>query len=523
MKRTVLPVAMLLTISVICAGMVIGASSEAKDPTTAITHSPSMQATGVSETAEPRIAADPVITTIQLTPQNDAGNWRHPGVAEDSKGNRLAIFRGPEGTKYYYAYCPKGGTWSTAAVIAPEFGQPTLISSLYATVDVDSSDLFHCYWENANGAVYCTFKSGVWTAPFRPALAGRYDLTSGMAIRSNDEIVTVDCEVTGWDKEIYLHRKGKNDTIFGTPFNISRDGQIASTQPHLAIDSKDHIWAVWKSDFLHDHLEENLVIYLSEFGLNSEDVNDWIMVSPDPGWSFLAQVAVNSEDKVMAEFASSTMGQYMSRLYDPATKKLGPMIPLNLGLPYVPWHTFFSRMVARGKDFYVAAMNAGRALYLLKFDETASKWNIVAQISDRGVEMFALYSGYDNMLVAWNSNEEPSAVFLTTVSVTPYSKIRIKSVSNLVVVKQTERGFFRGYTLNGLTWEANPENSEKGIVVTAHRVYRKGRTEAYSKWERITEVTADIFKYGDRNIPADSDYVYAVTCVDDKGNESTIY
>jgi hypothetical protein len=521
MRKKAMPVAILLAISVITMGMVIGASSDAKAPTTAMTNSHAEQSTSVSETSQPRVTAAPVVLTTLLTP-NASGNFRHPGVAEDSKGNRLVIFRSNEGTKYLYTYCVKGGMWSSPTYIG-EGIQPTLISSLYSYIDVDSSDRFHCHWENANAMVYASFKDGVWTTPAKISTRGRYDLTSALAVSSTDEVVAIDCEVTGWDKEIYLHRKGKNDATFGTPFNISRDGQVASTQPCLAIDSQDHVWAVWKSDFIYGHLEENLVIYLAQFGLNNEDIDDWIMVSPDPGWSFLPQVAVNNEDKVMTLFSTSTWGDYNSRLYDQNTKTLSPMVPLKIGLSMSPWHTFFSRMVAHGKDFYAAVMNPARTIFLMKFNETAARWDVVTQVSDRGAEIFALYSGYDNMLIAWNANEDPSNVFITTVSVDPYSKIRVRSVSNLVVQRKEERGFFRSFILNALTWGTNPDNTAKGVTVTAHHVYRKARTEDNTKWTRLVELAGTVFSYDDRNVPASSDYIYAVTCVDDKGNESAIY
>jgi hypothetical protein len=508
MRRKILFVIILIAISILTLGTEVGASAKGKDQTNI-------------ETAKPVPQAATVVT-VQVTPVGSTGNFRHPGVAEDSKGNRLVIFRGASGTSYWYSYCPKNGTWSPAAAINNGV-QPALVSSNSSYIVIDSSDRFQCQWENANAMVYASFKDGVWTTPVKISTRGRYDLTSAMAIRSNDELVAIDCEVTGNDKEAYLHRKGKNDAEFGTPFNVSRDGVIASTQPHLAIDSEDHIWAVWKSDFLHDGLDENLVIYLAEFGLNSEDIGDWVMVSPDPAWSFLPQVAVNNEDKVMTMFSCSTSGQYLTRLYDPATKKLSAMGSLEIGLCRIPWHSFFTRLAAHGKDFYAAAFDGGRTLFLMKYIETTNKWEVVATVSDKTVEQISLYSGYDQMIIAWNSYEDPTAVFVTTVGVDPYSRIRIKSVSNLAVVKRTERNFFHSFTLNALTWTANPENTEKGITITAQKIYRKSRTEDDTKWTLITSVAGTVLNYDDRNIAANSDYVYAVTCVDDNQHESKIF
>jgi len=101
--------------------------------------------------------------------------------------------------------------------------------------------------------------------------------------------------------------------------------------------------------------------------------------------------------------------------------------------------------------------------------------------------------------------------------------IRIQSVANLNVEKRVERSFFSGYILNALTWEANSKNAEMGLTVSAQRVYRKARAEDNTKWARIVELAGAVLKYEDRKVPSDSDYVYAVICVDDKGNESAIY
>jgi hypothetical protein len=513
MKKSVLPVVILMAISIFFMGTIIGASSEAKDPTNVVTNSPVAQDTAVIE-------------TIQLTP-NDGLNWRHPGVAEDSRGNRLVIFRGTDGVRYFYTYCPKGGTWSAPASIG---SQPSLIRSLYANIEIDSTDRFHCEWEDGNGAVYASFKDGVWSSVIQPSKRGRYDFTSGIVVRSDDSILTADCEVIGLSKDIWFHIKGKNDDQFGAPFNITRDA-VGSTQPSIAVDSSDNTWAVWKSDWQYGQAADNMVIWLAQFDKNNADTSlDWQQCSIQPGWAFLAQVAVNSEDKVMVIWAQSTMYQYMSRSFDPATKKQGEIIPLNIGLCMNPWHTFYSRLTSHGRNFYAAALTPGRVLMLLKYNEVESRWDQIAQVSDRAVEMFALYSGYDKMLVAWNDNGEPSHIFLTTVSVDPFSKSKIKSVSNLKVNEKnngkpfSEGSLFHRYYLNALTWEANPDNVAKGIVITTQHIYRKLRTEDNTKWVLIDQVAGTALKYDDRkDIFADSDFVYSVTCVDDREHESKIF
>ncbi len=327
-------------------------------------------------------------------------------------------------------------------------------------------------------------------------------------------------------------------------------------------------------------------------------------LSVEGGWNFWPQIAVNSEGKVMATWVLAQSADYFSRLYNPKTKNWSSIERVGLGAPTKPWAAFWSKLAAHGKDFYLAGMNSGRYLHLMKFNEKTRRWANIATISSDPVYYFDLYSGYDKMLIAWDNSEDPSNVYLTTVDVPPvgpsttphkisgkvqkdssglsgvtmtglpgnpttdssgeysmdveygwggtvrpqksgylfsplsitYSNVTsdqtgqdyaaflaIRSVANLKVEKRVERGFFNGYTLNVLTWEANPENTELGLTVSAQRVYRKARTEDNTKWARIAELSGSILKYEDRNVPSDSDYVYAVTCVDDKGNESAIY
>ncbi len=517
MKKTILLAIMLIAISIIVLGTVTGASSEVKDPTTGMIDNPVAQAAGTKE------AVAPVVKTIQLTPKGAAGNYRYPAVAEDSKGNRLAIFRSTSGKEYDYVYCPKGGTWSTPKSIASG-DQPSLSRSNTAHIVVDGTDRFHCTWEESKGGAYASFRDGKWTTPFVISTKGRFDIYHGLAIRSNDDVLFTDTEVVSKNKEIFIHVKGKNDSRFGKPFNLTRD-KYASAESNIAVDSKDNSWVVWKSDYyLADPTEENLVTYLGMFKKdNTDGPVEWMVVSPNPGWSFFGSVAVNSEDKVMVISSSAHTTQTETRLYDPATKKLGPIISMGISLCKRPWHIFYTRLIAHGKDFYGLVLNGSRNLVLMKYDEDASKWDLVAQItSGVNAEQFDLYNGYDQMLIAWNTVKEPSAVFLTTVDVEPYNQIRVTSPINLHVANHVERTFFHASYLNVLGWEANPENTRRGVVITAQRIYRKARTEDETKWLRIAQVAPTVFTYEDRNIPADSDYVYAITCVDDKENESNI-
>ncbi|MCU0275926.1 MAG: hypothetical protein MUF02_03555 [Acidobacteria bacterium] len=479
----------------------------------------------VSQEQSEKAAAAVVAETIKLTPDGEQ-NWRHPAICEDSRGNRLAIFRGPEGISYYYSYCPKNGSWTAPAPINNGI-QPKLGDSLYANMAVDSYDRFHCTWEEADGnwggVVYASFKDGVWTTPYVPWQVGRYDLiNNALGVRSDDSLIYADCEVQGFSKEIYLHTKGKDEPEFGEPFNATRDEIPGSTQPSLAIDADDNTWLAWKSDLLIPDVDENLVIYMAQFDKNNNDIGDWILLSSSPAWSFLPQIAINNEGKIMTTWAFPSGGDFVSRLYDPATQDLSEQIYLETNLVRAPWHTFFHRLVSHGKDFFAAVIVPGRSVPVMQFNWTTSKWDEIYRLPE-GVDMLGMHAGYDKLLIAWSTWIEPTGVYLTSIGIEPWMAIRIRSVSNLQVALKEERSFFQSKWLNALTWEANPENTEKGIAVTEHRIYRKNRADDDTKWVKIAEVAGTVLKFDDDSVASDSDYVYAVTCVDDQERESKIF
>jgi hypothetical protein len=183
----------------------------------------------------------------------------------------------------------------------------------------------------------------------------------------------------------------------------------------------------------------------------------------------------------------------------------------------------YNVVLARGADFYWIGMTPDRFIKLYKYDAAHNSWTRIGDsVSTAAANWFNAANGTDSILLAWDTQAEPVSSYLTTISADPYTATRVQSVANLQVDQRVERGFFHGYTLNVLTWEANPENIENEIVITSQRVYRKSRTEDASGWTLITQLTPDLRLYEDRNIPTGSDYVYAVTCVDDKDIESPL-
>jgi PKD repeat protein len=82
-------------------------------------------------------------------------------------------------------------------------------------------------------------------------------------------------------------------------------------------------------------------------------------------------------------------------------------------------------------------------------------------------------------------------------------------------------GFYTDY-VNMVTWQANPEN--QGLfAVASYRIYRKTKGADDTQYTLRGEVTGSTKEFNDHGFSGTADaqnYVYAVTSVDDEGNES---
>jgi hypothetical protein len=517
MKRAVLPLAFLIGTAWLIAGAAAPASAASQETPTVKTGSPAAARDTVPDGKLSRTKGDLEMEIVKIS-GDQTGNKRYPGVCENTKGDRLVIFRGPN-SLYWYSFCRKGGSWSASTAIP---NQMKLEDHTNVDVEADSTGRFHCLWEEPDVCVvYASFLEGDWTTPVKLPLPGKHDMGVTIAVRSNDQVIASNATVIRGaylTKDVFFYLKDKGENKF-TVKNMIGDAP-SSTQPSIAVADKDHVWLAYKSEPKVG--SDELVIKVAEYGRDDKEIWDKTITEPE-GWNFWPQIAVNSEGKVMVGFARTQHQAWEWRLYDPETEKWTEVFAAGPGIPLRPWATFWSKMVAHDTDFYWAVMDPGRVVHLLRFNEEAEEWDDLGIVSRGGVEYYDLYSGYDKLLIAWSEAGEPSNVFLTLVGVEPYSKLRIQSVANLQVEHRVERGFFHGYYLNALSWEANPLNTEQELVISAHRIYRKGRTEGNDAWTRITEVGGTVMAYEDRNLPEDSDFVYAVTCVDDAGNESPVF
>lgn len=446
------------------------------------------------------------------------GNNKFPVVAMNSLGEQLYTFRGRDAYSHYYYF--KNGTWRGGERVP---GSPRYDDYWFSSIVTDSAGTFHYVAENADRALYYGyFKDGAW-APMRQVDV-RHEATLALGVRSDDTIVLINPVVgnfgKGVTKDILVGTKPASKTNFSDFINVTNDPE-GSTMVDVAIDADDNTWIIYKGGFVVGDTE-NMQAVLLVLDKSGKEIF-WANVS-DLGnvFCWYPQVAINEDGKVMVTWFTSQLHYYFSRLYDPSKKEWTDVQRIMSG-PGQPWPTMYNDIISRGSDFYWVGVSLDRKVILFKYNAENNTWTELADISDRAANWCSAWMGDDRILVSWDSLKEPTVCYLTTVSgdfLPPI--IRIQSVSNLVVKKEVESSFFHAYYMNLLSWEANPLNDQQGITIASQRIYRKARTEEGAVWVKIAEVAGNVYDYLDRDITADSDFVYAVTCVDMNGAESPI-
>lgn len=459
----------------------------------------------------------PNIEIRRMTKEGVVSNQRYPAVCENLNGERIYTFRGGDIRAHYYYY--KDGKWGGEGVIP---NSPKFNKYWFSDIVADSEGTFHFVCEEAGKALYYAyFKNGAWSNMKK--LGIRHEATVALGVRSDDTIVLVSAFVTnsggGLTKDIIVGTKPPLSTQFSNFANITKDRK-ANTMVDLAIDADDNTWISYKMEF---PMEQKDILETILHGLNKaqKDIY-WENVTNQPGWTWYSQVEINSQGKIMVTWMRSQLQAYFSRVYDPATKTWTGEAEISSG-PLRPWCSMYNKLLFRDSNFYWVGLRDDRFVVLYKYNEESNSWSFIANVSDAPATWCSAQMGADSILISWDTLKEPTVCFLTTVSnIFPPPPIKVQSPLNLAVERKFERSFFGGYSFNTLSWEANPVNIEEGITITAQNVYRRERTADSTQWALLTTLAADVYSYLDNNVPTDSDYVYAVTCVESSGKESPI-
>lgn len=449
-----------------------------------------------------------------------SGNNRYPGIGENDKGERLAIWRWSNNGMAYSWY--KDGKWSKPARIPNQVR--TEGDYLGSDIVADSTGRFHAVWELMDrDCYYASFKDGAWTKVATIPVPGKYEgFQIGLDIRSNDELVlTWTGKPSRIMKDCFLGFKNKNETNFKRFMNVTDDKESSSSSM-LAIDEADNIWLTWKGEeFGGEEILLSCVIKLDKD--NHVIKSSFKQLSGEQaGWSFLQWIANNKKGKTMAIWWKNP--SYYARLHDDATDKWSSIYTLPIKTDRKPDFSMWSKVVAHNDDFWVLMKDGKYIPWLVKYDGVTGEWGSARQLTDDAIFYYDIYPGYDNILVVWCTRKDPTQIEFATVPVPPM--IRVKSVGSVAPQADMERSFFRSYPINKLSWQPNSFNVENNINVTYYNVYRREQGAGdYPETPIMSRIPVATTTYSDLEINPQLTYEYYVTCtalINDKEVESPI-
>ena len=459
------------------------------------------------------VAAFSADFTYTLLSKNLSGNNRYPGIAADSMGRRLAIFRsGSMARGMMYTYF-EDGVWSKPAVIPRQI--ETDGEYLGSDIVVTSDDRFHVIWELMDeAAFYASFKDGEWSNVSEIDLGVRYEgFQVSMDVRSNDEVVTALCGRPPHLKDAFIGFLKKGETKFGNFFNMTDDRESTSS-PCVAVDENDHLWVDYKGEVfgLGHEVLRTCMAHLNE---ENKLVDFWQPSEEQDSYAFLQWDAANrNTGVVMATWWLH--GGFWSKWYDQATKKWSAIKSIGVTSGRHPDFSMWNKVVAQGKDFYCIAKDNQHIPYIVKWNGETRAWEDPIMVYDKPVVYFDIYPSDGNILIAFCTRIQPTQVFFTSM-VGSYEepKIRVKSAVNVQVGTNLERSFFSGIYINHVTWENNPYNIERGVVIDYFNLYRKLKTEAeYGSTPYQPSIPPTQLYFDDKSgIEATPLYDYYVTCV----------
>jgi len=95
-----------------------------------------------------------------------------------------------------------------------------------------------------------------------------------------------------------------------------------------------------------------------------------------------------------------------------------------------------------------------------------------------------------------------------------FTLLTLAPPTNLSVEQVTNKSFLRTEYINNITWQGNPLNADKNVV------YYKIYVVQGSQLNSLAQVNSSTFQYWHRNVPANEEITYAVSAVNDQGQES---
>jgi subtilisin family serine protease len=184
------------------------------------------------------------------------------------------------------------------------------------------------------------------------------------------------------------------------------------------------------------------------------------------------------------------------------------------------WHDVMVLLMAPGSSIFSAdpltnSNYGSRSGTSMAAPHAAGAWAIMKQFNGSlGVdEILSLLKSTGRMI---SSSRCLSAAPEARIDVgnALFTLLTLAPPANLSVEQVTNKSFLRTEYINNITWQSNPINADKNVVYYKIYVIRG------SQLDLLTQVNSSTFQYWHRNVQANGEFTYAVSAVNDQGQES---
>lgn len=469
------------------------------------------------------------IDTVKVpgVPPEGSGGVKYPGIAANSRGDVMVVFRNKNRNMMYY-FKKKGGGGTAAPEKLPGTFSETIHSS-HCTLVATADDHFHAVWNSdlePKGMYYSEFDiaSERWGAITRLSdVESRYPLLLLNPVNGDLAIVTI-LRFPGNDVvSVYFRRAGQG--AWSAPMNISQGAWVNQSQG--CFDEEGYLYLAYREEIRGGEESYFVKVVLLKAGSDGkyQRLSSYDVTRAYPGYHFLPSIAATN-GQGMVTFAWT---QKKSYFYVPFTRS-GDTLSYDASkaiaiadAPTKPWFRFYSKALAHGDEIFYVYTDMQFTLNLMRWRD--GQWLTPQPIALMNEPLnkypFQVYSERNfGFYTVWFW-EAARGDGVTSYCLYNLPKPRIGAPLNVQAQKVAERSFFHAIPAYSVTWEANPVNAENDIVVTGYRVYR--RPAAGGAWMQVGQADKDTLHFVDASgITAASDFVYGVSAVNDEDQESSI-
>jgi hypothetical protein len=468
------------------------------------------------------------IDTVKVpgVPPDGSGGVKYPGIAANSRGDVMVVFRNKNRNMMYYFKKKGGGSVGPEKI--PGTFEETIHSS-HCTLVATADDHFHAVWNSdlePKGMFYSEFDiaSERWGAITRLSdVESRYPLILLNPVNNDLAIVTI-LRFTGNDVvSVYFRRAGQGS--WSSPLNISQGAWVNQSQG--CFDEEGYLYLAYREELRSGEESYFVKVVLLKAGSDGQyqKVSSHDVTRAYPGYHFLPSIAATS-GKGMLTFVWTQKKSYyyvpFTRSGDTLTYDAAKAIAV-ADAPTKPWFRYYSKALAHGDEIFYVYTDMQFTLNLLRWKD--GQWLTPQPIALMNEPLnkfpFQVYAepNFGFYTIWFWEAEKGDGV--TSYCLYDLPKPRIGAPLAVKAEKVAERSFFHAIPAYSVTWAANPINAENDIVVVGYRVYR--RPAGGGSWTRVGQADKDTLRFVDVNgVTAASDFVYGVSAVNDEDQESAI-